>query len=256
MPTLYNPVLIEGESVWSTPAKAIMDHVIENRCEILDRLNFHQEHGRLGEVDGKFDDQIKVAQDEVLAEISGVLALAAALVAEPQTGVILATLQWIRRHPSAAQNYSLPGFAEWLLAPHYQRADEEIGTFFPDVMGFVPNGFNGTIQIPGEPSIVKAALAAMNDLSRRRRRGRPSSVGNQIMGTQLRAIFLRYNDRATRRSETSWKDGKLVQVEAGAFFDFVSATIVPLQEFFRALRLSPPTVQSIVRGAGATQFLA
>lgn len=251
MPTLYKPILTECESVWSTPAKAIADQVFANRDVILERLNFHEEHGRLGGAGGKFDEQIKRAQDEVLAEISGVLALAAAQAAEPQTGVIIATLEWIKKHPSAAQDYALPGFAEWLLAPHYQRADEDAGTFFPDVMGFVPNNFHGTIQIPGDDSIVEAASAAIDDLMPGRRAGRPSSEANGIVAEGLRGIFLRYNDKITRRSETSWRDGDFIQVEAGPFFDFVSAAIVPLRNLWRERGV---TAESIVRRA-ATQFL-
>jgi hypothetical protein len=121
MPTLYKPILTEAESVWSTSAKAISDQVFESRCDILGRLNFDEEHGRLGEADGKFDEQIKRAQDEVLAEISGILTFAAARAAEPRTGVIIATLKWIQKHPSAPQDYALPGFAERSLAQCYQR---------------------------------------------------------------------------------------------------------------------------------------
>src|ERR1039458_4286091 len=137
MSTLSKPILREAESVWSTPAKAISDQVFKNRDEILERLNFHEEHGRLGEAEGKFDEQIKRAQDDVLGEIVGILVFAFARGAQPQPGVVIATLKWIKKHPSAAQDNALPGFAEWLLAPHYQRGDEDTGTYFPDVMGFV-----------------------------------------------------------------------------------------------------------------------
>src|SRR5258705_1882910 len=148
MPTLYKPILTEADSIWSTPAEAISDWVSANRDVILARLNFDEEHGRLGEADGKFDEQIKRAQDEVLGEISGVLALGAAQAAEPKTGVTIATLERIKKHPSAAQDYTLPGFAEWLLASHYQRGDEDTGTYFPDVMGFVPNDFHAQSKFP------------------------------------------------------------------------------------------------------------
>ncbi len=247
MPTLYKPILTEADSIWSTPAEAISDWVSANRDVILARLNFDEEHGRLGEADGKFDEQIKRAQDEVLGEISGVLALGAAQAAEPKTGVTIATLERIKKHPSAAQDYTLPGFAEWLLASHYQRGDEDTGTYFPDVMGFVPNDFHGTIQIPREESILKAASAAIDDLSQGRRAGRPSSEATRIVGEGLRGIYLRYNDKITRRSETSCRHGDYIQVEAGPFFDFVSAAIVPLQNLLRERRLPRVTAASIVR---------
>jgi hypothetical protein len=246
MPTLYKHVLNEGESVWLILAKAISEGVFENRRGVLERLNFHEEHGRPGDADGKFDEQIKRCEDEVLAEIAGVLAHAFARAAEPRTGVIIATLEWIKRHPSKAQDYALPGFAEWSLAPHYQRAGEDKGTYFPDVMGFVPIDFHGTIQIPDEESVVKAASAAIHD-SERRPVGRPFSESNRIVGEGLREIYLRYNDKITRRSETSWRDGGFIQVEAGPFYDFVSAAIVPLQTPLSRRRLPPVTAEAIVR---------
>jgi hypothetical protein len=121
-------------------------------------------------------------------------------------------------------------------------------------MGFVPNDFCGTIQIPSEESIAKAASAAIDDLSRGRQAGRPSSEANRIVGEGLREIFSRYNDKITRRSETSWRDGEFIQVEAGSFLDFVSVAIVPLQNLLRERRLPPVTAVSIVRQSG-TQFL-
>ncbi len=208
MPTLYKPILTEADSIWSTPAEAISDWVSANRDVILARLNFDEEHGRLGEADGKFDEQIKRAQDEVLGEISGVLALGAAQAAEPKTGVTIATLERIKKHPSAAQDYTLPGFAEWLLASH---------------------------------------SAAIDDLSQGRRAGRPSSEATRIVGEGLRGIYLRYNDKITRRSETSCRHGDYIQVEAGPFFDFVSAAIVPLQNLLHERRLPRVTAASIVR---------
>jgi hypothetical protein len=120
-------------------------------------------------------------------------------------------------------------------------------------MGFVPNGFHDTIQIPSEQSIVKATSAAIDDLSQGRRKGRPSKEANRIVGAGLRDVFLRYNNKITRRSETSWRDGEFIQVEAVPFFDFVSATIVPLQKFLRGRCLPRVTAGSILSRA-ATQF--
>ena len=254
MPTKYKPVINEPESVWSTPAKTILDQVLESRRDILEPLNFYLEHGRPGEADGKFDTQIRHAEDEVLAEIAGILAFAAARAARPRSGVVIATLEWIAKQPSAARDYTLPGFAEWLLVPHYQRADEDRGVYFPDVMGFVPNGFHDTIQIPAEDSIIKAASAAIDALGPATRAGRPSSEANSIVGEGLGQIFLRYNEKITRRSELSSRGGKLVQVERGPFLDFASAVIVPLQNFLHSRCLPPVTAESIVRLA-ATQFL-
>jgi hypothetical protein len=245
MATKYKPVTSEPESVLSTLAKIISDLVPEHRSSILESLNFYAEHGRPGEMGGKFDVQIKRAEDEVLEEIAGILTFAFARAVEAPIGVVIATLERIKKHPSAAQNYALPGFAEWLLAAHYQRADEEKGTYYPDIMGFAPNGSPATMQIPTEDSIIKAASAALEGLGRRP--GRPSSEATRIVSKGLREIFLRYNVKIARRSEISSRHGELVQVEAGPFFGFVSAAIVPLQNILRERRLPPLIVESIVR---------
>src|SRR5437588_13106967 len=110
MPTLYKPIVGEVESVWSGPADAILVQVLENRTAILERLNFHEEHGRRGAADGRFDKQLEKAENELLAEVAGVLTFAAAQAAEPKAGVAIATLEWIRKHPSSVQHRSLPGF--------------------------------------------------------------------------------------------------------------------------------------------------
>jgi hypothetical protein len=251
VPTLYKPILNEPESIWSTPAKTISDQVFDNRVKILEALNFYEEHGRVGEVGGKFDEQIHGAENELLAELAGVLTFAAASAAAPRTGEAIATLEWIKKHPSSAKDYTLPGFAEWLLIRHYQRDEERKGTYFPDIMGFVPNGFRDTIQVPEEKSIFAAASAAIEELDQGRSPGRPSSGVTRVLAEGLRAIFLRYNVKITRRFETSWRDGEFVEVEAGAFLDFVRAAVVPLQNFLRGRKVAP---QSIVRLA-ATQFL-
>jgi hypothetical protein len=254
VPTKHKPLISEPESVWSTPATIMSDRTRENRRAILEPLNFYREHGRPGDSNGKFDTQIRRAEDELLAEITGILTLAAASAAEPRTGVHISTLEWIKKHPSAAQDYALPGFAEWSLVPYYQRADEDKGTYFPDVMGFVPNNFRHPIQIPTEGSIIKAASAAIDALRRARRAGRPSSTANPVVSDGLREIFLRYNEKITRHSVTGWRDKKFVQFEAGPFLDFVKAAILPLNRFLIERRLPPVTAESIVR-LSTTQFL-
>jgi hypothetical protein len=247
MSTKYKPIINEPETVWSTPAKAILKKVLEQRSYILETLNFYEEHGHLGWMDGKFDDRITCAADEVLAELAGFLTLALARAAEAPTGVAIATLEWVKKNPSAAQGYTLPGFAEWLLAAHYQRNDEDEATYYPDIMGFAPNGFHDTIQIPAKESIISAASAAIDALSSVRRAGRPSSEATRILGEGLREMFLRFNTKITRRSEISSRHGELVQVEAGPFFDFVCAAIIPLQDLLRERGLPPVTAESIVR---------
>lgn len=145
---MYKPIVTEPESVWSTAAKTVSAQVFENRTSILEALNFHKEHGRPEDMDGKFAPQITHDENEALSEIAGLLTLAAAQAAKPRVGVMIATLGWIQKHPSAAQDRTLPGFAERLLAHHYRRADETKATHFPDILGFAPEGIEDTVQLP------------------------------------------------------------------------------------------------------------
>jgi hypothetical protein len=247
MPTLYKPILNEPESVWSLPARIISVQVLEKGAEILEALSFYEAHGRVGEWDGKFDSQIRRAEVEVLEELSGVLTFAADRAAAPRIGEEIATLEWIKKYPSLVKGSAVPSFAEWRLVGHYQRGDEAKGTNFPDIMGFLPSGFRNGVQVPEENRIFAAACAAIDELSEYRSPGRPSSEATNILAEGLRSIFSRYNAKITRCSVTSWRNGKFVQVEAGAFFDFVSVAIVPLQNVLRERKLAPVTPESIVR---------
>ena len=254
MPTLYKPIVSDSGGVWSSPeARAISDAVQESSAKILAALNFYEEHGRLGDADGKFDDQITKAANEVLAEVAGILTFAAAQAAEPKVGTAVATLEWIRKHPSSAQDRTLPGFAEWLLADHYQRDGEEKGAHFQDIMGFRPGGFFGEMKVPDEAAIVNAATAAIEDLETTRSTGRPASAAIPIVADGLRPIFLRYNEKITRHSELTSNDSRLLQTEGGPFFEFIRAAVLPLQTFLTDQDLSNIAASSIVRRA-ATQI--
>jgi len=249
MPTKYKPVLSEVESAWSGPAKMISDQVFQNRANILEALNFYDEHGRLGDAGGGFDQQLLQSEQEILSEIADYLTFAAAQAAEPRRGVLIATLEHLQKHPAGAQNRTLPGVVERLLADHYQRGEEEKGTHFPDVMGFLPGGIEDTIETPNEASISNAASAAIDDLKEGIVAGRPRSKANTIVAHGLGLIFLRYNEKITRRSETSWRDGEFIQVETGEFLTFVRAAIVPLANFLHERHLPRVTAESIVRQA-------
>jgi len=246
VPTLYKPILSEPESVWANPAKTILDEILANGPEILESLNFYEEHGRPGETEGKFDEQIVRSGNEVLSEMAGILIFAAAQAAEPKAGVKIATLERIRKNPSSAQDRTLPGFAEWILADHYKRDQEDNGTYFPDIVGFVPNGFDGTIETPDEESIIQAASAAIEYLNGNRSTGRPVSEAIRIVSEGLRSIFLRYNEKITRHSEITSRDGRFLQMESGPFFEFVCTVVLPLQNFLVGRNLKQIAASSIV----------
>jgi hypothetical protein len=250
MPTKYKPIISEPESVWSEPAIIIKAKVLENREVILERLNFYDEHGRVGDFEGKFDEQIARFETEVLDEVAGILTLPAAEAVYPTPGVILATLEWVKKNPSAAQDHTLPGIAEWMLAPHYQRAGEAPGTYFADILGFLPNNFQDALNIPEQTSVVKAASAAIDGLLPGHTAGRPVSRINAVLGPKLRPLYLRYNPKITRHSVITWKGWHYTQMEAGSYLDFVRAVTLPLDQLVleRGLqRVSPEVIARLGR---------
>ena len=63
-----------------------------------------------------------------------------------------------------------------------------------------------------------------------RKAGRPCDVLTRALGPRLLDLFLRYNPSAGRHSVWTSIDGKLVQQEAGPFFEFVKAAIEPIND--------------------------
>jgi hypothetical protein len=229
VPTLYKPVSSDPESLWSVVAVAISAEVDKHRPSILDALNFDEEYGRIGHHGGKFDAQIKRAQDEVLEEIKGVLTYAAVRAAKPSVGQIIATLEESRRKPSAVQDPNVPGFVQWHVADRYQVGEEPKGTLFPHIMGFSPDGYPHSVEIPHQESVVEAVSAAIADLKQNRVPGRSRSEVTRIVASGLRSIYLCFNSHVARRYETSsLGDGQLIQIETGQFSQFVRAVLDPL----------------------------
>jgi hypothetical protein len=64
-----------------------------------------------------------------------------------------------------------------------------------------------------------------------RRVGRPPDVMSPYLAPELLLVFLRCHDSAGRKSVATSIDGKLKQKEAGQFFEFIKATIKPLNDY-------------------------
>jgi hypothetical protein len=66
-------------------------------------------------------------------------------------------------------------------------------------------------------------------------------------------MFLQYNDAITRHSVVSWRNGRVTQVEAGPFLEFLELMIAPLNRFFCSLRknysAAPVSCASVARMA-------
>ena len=102
------------------------------------------------------------------------------------------------------------------------------------------NGFTGELE--GDEAIKELTgqivVSFCEDLEERiesaaseRKAGRPCDILTRVLGPRLLAMFLRYNSSAGRHSVWTSIDGKLVQEEAGPFFEFIKAAIEPVNDF-------------------------
>jgi len=71
-----------------------------------------------------------------------------------------------------------------------------------------------------------------------------------LLGRELLSVFLRFNDRAGRRSVTTSIDGKITQREAGQLFEFIKMVIQPLNRYLTTeLRRKPLSASRLARFA-------
>lgn len=208
-------------------------------------LSFYKEHGRIGDWDGKFDEQIRKNITLLIDEIAAVLATAFMHSAQMPTGVLIATLKNVQKQPSLAISKNLPGAVDRALAGHYQRNKEKPGTFWPDAMYIRPVGFNGVMRRPTGRRLAKAAALATHQLLKRRHKGRPKKHVSELLAYNLRAIFSRSGRRVTLISE--YDDLLRRQIERGDFLDFVNQVLPPLQALLTRYRLPPVSANTIAR---------
>src|SRR6476659_8999843 len=96
----YKPQLNEVGSVWLEPSAEMARQLSVDKENVLGKLRFYCAHGRPEDFDGKFEDQALTHEKEVLAEILGVLTLAASLSGKLQRGVLIATLDKVLLKPA------------------------------------------------------------------------------------------------------------------------------------------------------------
>jgi hypothetical protein len=245
MPTLSKPQLIERESPWRRESDRIQRELCCKGVPILAGLGYYAER----DLPVPEADQLEVlVQDEVaLKPITGALTFAAAASEElPDAGVI-ATLRKVSRNPSLLRLGQLPAEVEWDIACNYQRGDEKPGTHWSDVWGDQPAIFGGLVEVPTDANTKKAALAAIAKRQSARNRGRRPNAANQVLADHLGEIFRQSGQRITRHRLPEMRHGKLVFVESGPFYDFLSLVLPPLQAYLRERRLAPVTIDTIVR---------
>ena len=116
-------------------------------------MGFHEEHGRIGDFEGKFDDQITAAAHELLSRIAGVL-IRAALVEEMSSGVFLATLRKVKRKPSLLDR--VPESVRFAIAGRYRREDEAAAKYWADVYGEAPENYPADVRSPTADNVQRA----------------------------------------------------------------------------------------------------
>ncbi len=247
MPTLYKPQLIE-RFTYQPDAIYIREWLSEHDRDVLRTLRFYDEHGKLGDFQGRFDRQIYKSANDLLDEITGILVEALPRMAAIPPGVMMATLDKIEKEPALGLSPLLPGEVDWLLAHHYQRGEEKPGTFWPDVMRMYPKGFKDTPQPPTELRIRNAVMLAQGDVRQRRRKGRPSIAAHEPIAMKLGLIFLRYQSGISRITDVATQ-GIKTSKERGEFLDFVESVLPPLNTILRQRGLSRVTALTIVRQA-------
>jgi hypothetical protein len=235
MPTLSKPKLKETPSVWLEPSRRIECELTAIKGTVLQELGFYREHGRPEDFGGKFKKQILAHEKELLSEIVGALTLAAAISASVSRPVLIATLERVRKNPKLIFKKHFPGAVLWIVARTYQRANEKPGTFWPDIIGELPKNFHGQLEKPTPASIETAASRALVSLRKGRMPGRPRNFANESLAENLGPIFRRYDGKVVRHSEeTSLGRGRLHQIDAGPFLDFIKAVLKPLQAYLKA----------------------
>lgn len=96
------------------------------------------------------------------------------------------------------------------------------------------------------------ALDAAQQITNRTGRsvGRPHDVIIPYLAPELLSVFLRCHNSGGRQSVATWVDGKLGQMEAGLLFEFIKATIKPLNDYLMAdLHRRPLSASRLARCA-------
>lgn len=248
MATLYSPQLTEYFSYRSS-AKQLSAWLTEHADAILQPLQFYDEHGRIGDCEGRFNQQINTSIRELIDEIAAILYEAVLLSVKMPDGVLIATLRKIEREPAAGLSRTLPGDVDRALASHYRRGKEEPGTFWPDAMRISPAGFDGKFRPPTARRLGKAAALAQRAIRLGRQKGRPSIEAHGLLARKLGSVFLRYRPRITRISEVGATSRSQNFTERGEFLDFVQAVVPALNIILRQYHLPPVTPDTVVRKA-------
>jgi hypothetical protein len=248
MPTIHKAQLTDPE----TPMLEIWDRMfkglIPNARPILDFLGYYAER----------DLHIPASESELTEEekrelepIARALTEAAIKSVQMTDGALVSTLDKVAKNPSLFFESQLPAAVQWEIANDYRRGSEEPGTLGIDIWGDQQTVYTFELEAPTEANIGKAAEAARRRIQEQRKGGRPHNGANRILADRLGTIFRSSGQSITRRWQPrggTLKE-KLIDVEIGPFHDFLELVLPPLDLYLSEQKLSPVTIESIVRFA-------
>jgi hypothetical protein len=139
MPRHYKAQLKHVGFDWPEWTEIFCRDLCKEREAICKILGFYTEHGSIGELGGRFDQNITIERDRLIAEIAGILSKAAAIAIDggfAPNSQSIATLEAIRKKPGLVREQLTeidPGALE-KLAKQYQRSSEIPGTYSLDVL--------------------------------------------------------------------------------------------------------------------------
>lgn len=228
MSTRRSPQLSHQSVMFAELFKRFHEELTDNEKTILDRLGFYIEYGS-PETKGYTG---SLEATEVLRELAGVLTRAAVIHVDSgfkAARKVIATLEAIAGQPNLFFLETTEPEARGVVAAAYQRADEPAGIYWTDLEICDVNDII-------HERIKTAAEAGIRKLLVRVKSGRSVEGRIHFLADRLREIFLRFNERITRKSvQSSRGHCEYFQKEEGCFFLFVEAVLAPLNKFFVGL---------------------
>jgi hypothetical protein len=231
MPTRRKPQLTHRAVEHAKIAERFNKELCTNQKQILGLAGFHKEFGP--EDLPTYTGEKEAAH--LLSELAGLLVTAATIrlyAGYKAPSKVMATVKAIAANPRLVLCDTTEPEARGAVAASYQRADELPGTFWFDIYTD-SSGFE-----PGEERVRAAAESAIVNLKARSQAARGRAVAQDVryLAFKLREIFLRFNDRVTRKTILSSRgDGEFFQAEAGSFFAFVEEVLAPLNRYLAGL---------------------
>jgi hypothetical protein len=229
MPTRRKPQLMHQSVEHAKISERFHDELLAREMIILKCAGFYKEFGNPGVATYTGEQEAT----QLLSELAGSLVTAATIRLDAGCKAptrLIATLAAIRENPKLVLSDTVEPEARGALAAAYQRANERPGTFWFDIDGDSSGGESdeGRVRVAAEKAIANLKAQAT--------RGRPIAQDAKYLAVRLREIFLRFNDRVTRKMILdSLGDGKFVQKEAGPFFAFVEEALAPLNRYLASL---------------------